>query len=266
MADGNDTGKLSGWGVRVDWACKACGKVTRSKPSMVGTYCSKSCATSQKTRTYSVPLVPCAACSKPFRPRLSGGCRPKTCGEHCRKVASTLARILVAAEKRSAATLVRLIARTSIPPRLVEPKPGRHCIACGCALILKAKSPARWCKACRPEALKQSRDAWNRSAKGVVLQRKHRSARRAKQRGAGSQSIDPIAVFERDGWRCKICARRTPRAKRGTIDGNAPELDHIVPLSRGGAHTWGNVQCTCRRCNQAKGATAFGQIGFDWAA
>ncbi|MGV0157167.1 HNH endonuclease [Rhodococcus sp. GB-02] len=32
------------------------------------------------------------------------------------------------------------------------------------------------------------------------------------------------------------------------------EYDHIIPFSRGGASTEGNVQLLCRACNLAKGA------------
>lgn len=35
---------------------------------------------------------------------------------------------------------------------------------------------------------------------------------------------------------------------------NYPSIDHIVPLSRGGAHTWSNVELAHRICNTRKGA------------
>lgn len=77
--------------------------------------------------------------------------------------------------------------------------------------------------------------------------------RRARQKETQIKRIDPIAVFERDGWKCRICGKSTPRTSRGTYKSNAPELDHIVPLALGGWHTWQNVQCTCRSCNSKKG-------------
>jgi len=30
-------------------------------------------------------------------------------------------------------------------------------------------------------------------------------------------------------------------------------LDHVIPVSRGGEHTYANIQATCQPCNNAKG-------------
>ena len=38
----------------------------------------------------------------------------------------------------------------------------------------------------------------------------------------------------------------------GSRAGSAPTLDHIVPLSRGGSHSYANLQACCRRCNCRK--------------
>ena len=45
------------------------------------------------------------------------------------------------------------------------------------------------------------------------------------------------------GGRCAICKRKTRRIER----------DHIIPISRGGTDTIGNVQPACPRCNGKKG-------------
>lgn len=58
------------------------------------------------------------------------------------------------------------------------------------------------------------------------------------------------AVFGRDGHRCQYC-------------GSAAEsIDHIVPRSRGGDHTWENVVACCRSCNIRKGDRLPGESGF----
>jgi 5-methylcytosine-specific restriction endonuclease McrA len=47
-------------------------------------------------------------------------------------------------------------------------------------------------------------------------------------------------VFLRDSGRCQYCGKR------------AESLDHVVPRSRGGEHTWDNVVAACGRCNATK--------------
>lgn len=89
--------------------------------------------------------------------------------------------------------------------------------------------------------------------------RVQKAKRRAVERGAQADRVDPFKVFERDGWRCQLCKVKTPRKKRGTYDDDAPELDHIVPLAKGGAHTYANTQCACRRCNGLKADRVLGQ-------
>ncbi len=83
---------------------------------------------------------------------------------------------------------------------------------------------------------------------------------RARLRLATVESVNPTIVFNRDRWRCQLCGTPTPRRLRGSTTTNAPELDHIVPLSRGGEHSYRNTQCLCRACNASKGATTKGQL------
>lgn len=93
--------------------------------------------------------------------------------------------------------------------------------------------------------------------------RNHRS--RARRYGVPYEPVNPLEVFERDKWRCHLCGERTPKRLRGTFDDRAPELDHIVPLAAGGAHSYANTACSCRACNMAKGATPMGQTMIDFA-
>lgn len=86
--------------------------------------------------------------------------------------------------------------------------------------------------------------------------RKHKSAYKARRRArmVACRPFDPVAVLERDGWRCYLCGRGTPEALRGTSDPSAPEIDHVIPLALGGEHSMLNTRCACRSCNGAKGA------------
>lgn len=91
--------------------------------------------------------------------------------------------------------------------------------------------------------------------------------RRAVTRGASAvESVDPSVVFARDGWTCQICGAKTLKSKRGSFHPRAPELDHILPLSLGGPHSYLNTQCACRSCNARKGSKAYGQLMLFHAA
>ena len=53
------------------------------------------------------------------------------------------------------------------------------------------------------------------------------------------------AVYDRDGWRCRVCGATEPLS-----------LDHIWPWSLGGPDTIDNLQTLCIPCNCRKGARA----------
>ena len=87
-----------------------------------------------------------------------------------------------------------------------------------------------------------------------------KAVRRARKKGLGCEVFDPLDVLKRDAWTCQLCGVKTPKKLRGTYNGKAPELDHIIPLALGGEHSMRNTQCLCRKCNRDKGATAQGQL------
>lgn len=144
----------------------------------------------------------------------------------------------------------------------------RRCVECSGVFMQRTHwgVPEVCCQACKPIRSERVREAWRRSESGLSNRRAAKSKRRARMRGLENDSIDPIKVFERDGWRCHLCKQKTLKSKRGTIHPKAPELDHIVSLADNGTHTWGNVACSCRACNGAKGARSVGQLGLGIAA
>lgn len=58
------------------------------------------------------------------------------------------------------------------------------------------------------------------------------------------------AVFARDGGRCVYCGAA------------ATSLDHVVPKSRGGPHSWDNVVSACGRCNHLKADRGIAELGW----
>jgi 5-methylcytosine-specific restriction endonuclease McrA len=100
-----------------------------------------------------------------------------------------------------------------------------------------------------------SKECSNRYGKRVS-----KATRRARIKGNEYESVNPYKVFSRDKWMCVLCGVKTPRKLRGTIVDNAPELDHIIPIAQGGGHTYNNVQCACRKCNNIKADKIIGQL------
>ena len=67
-------------------------------------------------------------------------------------------------------------------------------------------------------------------------------------------------LFRRDRGVCAICGEPCDYCDHEERDGffiagdNYPSVDHIVPLAKGGLHSWDNVQLAHFKCNTLKGA------------
>lgn len=96
------------------------------------------------------------------------------------------------------------------------------------------------------------------AARSERLQRVSRAAGSyaARMRGLGLEAtverLDPLAVYERDGWICQICKTAVER-ERAWPDMWCATLDHRIPLTAGGEHTLLNVQLAHWICNLHKG-------------
>ncbi|AZG43964.1 HNH endonuclease [Gordonia insulae] len=58
------------------------------------------------------------------------------------------------------------------------------------------------------------------------------------------------ALMHRDRFRCGYCAAK------------ATTIDHIVPRSRGGAHSWENCVACCASCNHRKADHLLSELGW----
>lgn len=63
-----------------------------------------------------------------------------------------------------------------------------------------------------------------------------------------------LNVYFRDQNTCQYCGKKFSR-----LDLN---LDHVIPVSRGGKTNWDNVVCSCVACNIRKGGRAPEQAGM----
>jgi len=93
--------------------------------------------------------------------------------------------------------------------------------------------------------------------------RAQRTRKRAAKRGARLQtfgrSITLRRLIERDGIRCGICGRNT-NIRAHYLSDDYPSVDHIVPVSHGGAHSWTNVRVAHRGCNSVRSDKPSGAI------
>lgn len=126
-------------------------------------------------------------------------------------------------------------------PLTITPKEYK-CRSCKCTYI--GKAPGR-CEKCKKQAYRIAKKAQDKK-------------RRVKQRTIAIHTVVDLKVFQRDKWKCKECGCRVQ--KKNIYADNAAEVDHIVPISLGGPHSYSNVQTLCRRCNQNKSNNYNGQL------
>jgi 5-methylcytosine-specific restriction endonuclease McrA len=58
------------------------------------------------------------------------------------------------------------------------------------------------------------------------------------------------ALMRRDDYRCAYCGHR------------AETIDHVIPRSRGGLHTWENCVASCMVCNHRKADRLLDELGW----
>lgn len=68
-------------------------------------------------------------------------------------------------------------------------------------------------------------------------------------------SVKLLEVAVRDRWACHLCGDPVLKGshRSGAPHPLGPSIDHIVPMSLGGAHTWENVALAHHLCNALKG-------------
>ena len=136
----------------------------------------------------------------------------------------------------------------------------KNCKTCGASFQPNA-THGRVAGFCSSQCRKKKKRVIERRFRRSIGGDSHR--KRARRAGVEYEPVSVQKVMDRDGWRCQICGRSTPKKLRGTCKPNAPELDHVVPFAMGGSHTYRNVQCACRECNASKGGTqVVGQMGL----
>lgn len=133
-------------------------------------------------------------------------------------------------------------------PRL--PMSERACVGCG--KKFSGSQHQRYCsKSCRLAHY------WERV--GRLKNRAHVQRVKAQRSGTAHEFIDPVKVFVRDKWTCRLCRTSIDQFLKHPHPLSAT-VDHIMPMALGGPHTWGNVQAAHFRCNNSKNTKFSGQL------
>ena len=75
--------------------------------------------------------------------------------------------------------------------------------------------------------------------------------RRVKIRDTAIEFVCRVEIFERDEWTCQLCLRPIDRSAAWP-DKGSPVIDHVLPISKGGAHVKENIQTAHAHCNAVK--------------
>jgi 5-methylcytosine-specific restriction endonuclease McrA len=121
------------------------------------------------------------------------------------------------------------------PPEMGRPigEADRRCLRCGKAVGVDDEMKRYCSPACR---------------KAV-----QRRARKARIRGAYVEAVSVAVLGERDRGACGICGEPVDFTTKAPHPA-AATIDHVVPLARGGEHSYRNTQLAHYKCNSAKGA------------
>jgi hypothetical protein len=110
----------------------------------------------------------------------------------------------------------------------------RDCLAC--AEVITNRGPqAQYCQPC----IDRRRPMWQQ-------------ARRAAKLDAFAENVDPNYLAKRDNWRCQLCRNAVNKGLKWP-DPLSASIDHVIPISLGGEHSYANTQLAHLVCNIRKG-------------
>jgi 5-methylcytosine-specific restriction endonuclease McrA len=99
----------------------------------------------------------------------------------------------------------------------------------------------RWIEA-NPE--KRGRKLGSKYVEDREVKASRRARGKAAKRGATVERVHRSKVWERDSGICHIC--------RQSADPQAWDLEHVIPISKGGMHAYSNVRVSHPSCNRQK--------------
>lgn len=94
--------------------------------------------------------------------------------------------------------------------------------------------------------------------------RKDANRRKKIQNALVDKDISLEKLYKRDNGICSICGGKCDwsdhqyRGRYFIVGKTYPSIDHVIPLAKGGTHSWDNVKLAHHSCNTAKGASLVG--------
>lgn len=89
----------------------------------------------------------------------------------------------------------------------------------------------------------------------MLTQRRYRGKYYSPKRRAiyaQGDEIDHLSLFILHNWICNICKKEI-NPKLRFPHNMAATVEHVIPLCKGGTHTWDNVRPAHASCNFSKG-------------
>ena len=212
----------------------------------------------------------CAGCGETIVPGPRERNKRKWCSETCRVKAHRRKNPEYAARVNEKARLRAQAIRDAKPKTLcancgaeLKSSRGRYCPSLECQKVRKRVYRERQAEVapecsepgcCRPSLGRglcgsHYSTVWRRENPERALAKQHR--RRARKLDAFVEDVDISVVLDRDGWECGICGSPIPRHAVWP-DLEYRTLDHIVPLAKGGEHSYANIQAAHLSCNSSK--------------
>lgn len=246
---------------RPDTPCSVCGRLLYTGS---GSASQPTCRECRKARRLSQGFGPCELCGKP---------RAKNAGRFCSRECSGIAYSLTNRIEANCATCGQLFVKNKDRFRYCSRKCShigqaqpriwnwrcllewRGCLECGGQFCMDARRKKRFCTPTCGSRW-NGREQYRRNPERFVAAA-HK--RRAILLEASVEIVEPGRVFERDKWTCHICKGKVRRSARRKRDPEMASLDHLVPLSLGGEHSYANVACSHLRCNLKKHTRAVGE-------
>lgn len=103
------------------------------------------------------------------------------------------------------------------------------------------------------EVIKKYKSDYTRNNREKV--REAGARRRAKLRRSFVESVDYSVIYERDGGICHIC--------NTFVHPDELDMDHVIPINRGGEHSYNNIKVSHGICNRRKGTKLMSEFEME---